>query len=798
MYISTLWRKVAGDLKYNKPHFFLVVLSIVLGITAVGAVSGSQAVLARELTESFLAVQPASATIYVTELDRNFVKAIQTMPEVLVAEGRRSARVRFKNGDGKWQDLILFAVPDFNHIQIDQLQLEAGTWPLGRQQIVIERDALPLVAETIGDTVLVKTLPGKEHALTLTGVTHDVTLFPASLAGVAYGYVTFDTLEKLGLPTSFNQIRIVVAKNETDREYVRQVVKQIQEKLEKDNRNVFSTYIPPKLGVHPTDDIIQSIVLLLGVLAVLTLLLASFLIINMISFILTRQLRHIGIMKSVGAKASHIMRMYVTLVLILGIAGAIFGIPLGQVGTHLVVSYIARLLNADVARYTPPVYLFILQLGIGLIIPVTAALPPILIGSRITIKAAMDNTQGETKETKQGTRVSKVTRHFWRLFSRPVALSLHNTFRQRTRLILALIPLTLGSTIFVSVYSVRASTIHTMSRALDYWQYDISVSLQDTYRLQEIEEKVGGMPGILKFEGWLEQSARLVRADGTVGTRVSMIALSPDSQFLRPTLVSGRWLMSSDTDAVVINTNLLQSEPDISIGDTIHLQVGERDISLQVVGVVTGQLQDVTVYANDTYLAHKLGKFARANQLQIVTNQIDTESQQQLAAQLEEVLQANGLQVNDVQTITQLRQTLSNQFNIVITFLLIMSMMLTAVGALGLSSVMSINVLGRTREIGVMRAIGASDRIVMQIVIVEGVFMGVISWVFGSVLALPLSQVLSRYIGLTLVKTPLVYTFPMSGVTLWLFLSIGIAIIASLVPARNAARISIREAITYE
>ena len=65
------------------------------------------------------------------------------------------------------------------------------------------------------------------------------------------------------------------------------------------------------------------------------------------------------------------------------------------------------------------------------------------------------------------------------------------------------------------------------------------------------------------------------------------------------------------------------------------------------------------------------------------------------------------------QTITQVKEPVLMQFNILVVFLLIMATLLAVVGALGLTGTMSINVLERIREIGVMRAIGASTGAIM-------------------------------------------------------------------------------------
>jgi putative ABC transport system permease protein len=111
---------------------------------------------------------------------------------------------------------------------------------------------------------------------------------------------------------------------------------------------------------------------------------------------------------------------------------------------------------------------------------------------------------------------------------------------------------------------------------------------------------------------------------------------------------------------------------------------------------------------------------------------------------------------------------------------------------------MSINVLERRREIGVLRAIGAPNRGVAQVFILEGIFIGLLSWLFGSILSFPLGKMLSETVGTALMGAPLRFTFSMMGVWVWLIVVIGLSALASFLPARNASRLTVREVLAYE
>lgn len=156
------------------------------------------------------------------------------------------------------------------------------------------------------------------------------------------------------------------------------------------------------------------------------------------------------------------------------------------------------------------------------------------------------------------------------------------------------------------------------------------------------------------------------------------------------------------------------------------------------------------------------------------------------------------MRVDNFETISERRGQIEFQFNILVVFLLLMAALLAVVGGLGLAGTMSMNVLERTREIGVLRAVGASDGAVRGIVIVEGLLIGFISWAIGALVAIPISQTLSGAVGQAFLRGKLAYVFSTNGVFIWLAAVLIIATIASLVPALRASRLTVREVLSYE
>ena len=131
-------------------------------------------------------------------------------------------------------------------------------------------------------------------------------------------------------------------------------------------------------------------------------------------------------------------------------------------------------------------------------------------------------------------------------------------------------------------------------------------------------------------------------------------------------------------------------------------------------------------------------------------------------------------------------------------FLIVMSGILAGVGGLGLMTTMSLNVMERRREMGVLRAIGATPRVVWLLVAAEGGAIGALSWMLATVAAWPVSQGLGNLWSSPCSRTGLDLSFDLQGVFAWLGASILLCLLASFLPAWHASKCSVQEAIGYE
>ncbi len=799
--MSLRWRYAWRDLWHHKTRTLLVIISIGVGVFAFGAILGTITTLNRDLPVKYAEIAPASAIIHTSLFDEAMADAIRRMPTVARAEGRFRLRVRYLQDNGEWHDLELLLLEDYTTNAISIVNPYIGSWPPPDRQLLIERNSLFLTARAIGGMLQIETPIGVERTLPIAGLTHDMNQPPAQITGVPYAYVSCDTVEWLGYPCRYNELQLIVAAGQTDQAHITAVAKTVADKFEDAGYTVSWTEVP-RPNYHFAQDFLPTIQLILGILGTLALVLSGFLVFNVITAILTQQTRQIGVMKAIGAQSGQVTMLYLRLVLAFGICALLFAVPLGALGAGAFSRFIAGQLNFDLNGVNLSPAVLALELGIGLLVPVLAALVPILGVARMTVRAAVQEQGTDAPPLAAGSATTFFTQLQQRLrLPRPVTLSLRNTFRRRQRLIRTLIPLALGGAIFMAVLTLRASLFTTLEATLTSQGYDVQIQLDDGYTARRVMQVVAGVPGVAAAEAWTTREAIPVRLDGSDADNARLFAIPPATQLYQPTLVAGRWLAADETDGIVVAVGLLQAEPEFALGSPLTLRVNGDELTWTIIGVTeTFQppLAPAMLYVNQTALWRQVGYHNQTDTLRFLTVDHTPETHRMVAQAVEERLTQAGIGIRSTRTSTEDRRIFGERFTIITSVLLIMSFLLATVGSLGLMGTMSINVLERKREVGVMRAIGATTASILQIFVIEGVIIGALSWLGGLVASFPISYLMSVRIGMIFAKQPLTYIYDGRGPVFWLLIVMAVAAVASLVPARNAANLLVRETLAYE
>jgi putative ABC transport system permease protein len=796
--MSSRWKKVWADFWGNRTRTTLTILTIAVGTFAVGFTGNLGRYMNESMESDFLSVNPSEAEIYASPMDDDSVKIAREMPGVNAVEGRSTTSGQIIKPGVKEISINFTAVENPAALTVNLLkpaQNEKSIPPLGDKEVLLDSSAASLGYKP-GDMIVIELDNGKLRELRLAGYLHNATGFPYNLAETVTAFVTPDTMVWLGGSLDYNVLMVSVAENPTDQEHVTQVAQSVADRLERSGATVFyvNVYQP---GHHFAYSISQGMFFILGTLGWMTVLLSAFLIINTITALMTQQTRQIGIMKATGGGTLQIFGMYVILIMSFGLAALLLSIPLANSAAKSIGDGMAAWLNFFPSTFRGYTSTLIQQIIVSLIVPLLAATWPLYNSVRVTVREALsDYGIGGNAKPKDKSISKNVL-----FIPRPMRLSLRNAFRRKTRLALTLFTLVLAGAIFIAVYNLWASFSVVIDSIQGYFLADINISFNRSYRFDKVSTIAESVPGVESVEGWLEYPGTLVSENkDEAGTQILFVAPPSTSTLIDPIITSGRWLTTGDENAIVIGNHLLNIFPDLKVGDTLTIKIDGKETTWHIIGTysITGNVSPPLLYVNYEYISTLINQPGQVYSLRVITTGHDVLTQKKANDQLQALFEKRGVQVSSTQLAAEFIQSQTSQTDIFVYFMLVMATLIALVGGLGLMGTMSINVLERTREVGVMRAIGASNGDIQGIVIVEGMVIGLISWVISIVLSIPITNVLCFGVGMAILTAPMPAVYGVTGIFAWLIFTLFLAAIASALPARRASRLTVRDTLAYE
>ncbi|MBI5295797.1 MAG: ABC transporter permease [Chloroflexi bacterium] len=805
------WRKVVHDLFDNIARTLLVVFSIAVGVFSIGVITGAYVIISNDMPITYAANIPANVELRMADFDENVLASTRNASEVDEAEARRVFNIRARvPGTQKWTTLDLVAVDDFEANQINLQVPVSGQAVPDKREVTLEVGVLEDLNAQVGGLVEFQLPDGSTKSLPVVGIVKDSATGAGDFLASETAYITMTTLQYLQQPQLFNRLYVTVDSGQDDLPHIRTVGADLKDKLEKGGAYVVRLRFS-ETHKHPLTDTLNAVLGILLALGVLILFLSSSLIANTLSALLNQHLRYIGVMKLIGGRSRQVLILYLVLILSFGIIALLISVPLGGAGAYALSNYIASTLSFDLLGYRVVPLAAIIQIAVGLLVPLIAGLAPVINGSRITVLSALSgNLADEQKQAQAGEKrvhwFDWLQVQFTHLLARrgihvprPFVISLRNTFRRRSRLLLTLFTLTMGGAIFIAVFNVRVTLHDYMGIIGKYFSADVTLDFNRPYRLREVEQAVMQVDGVEGVEGWQFISGEILDPNGNVLENLNIFGPPADSKLVRPLMVSGRWLQKGDVRSLALSESVLKYYPDLQPGDTIKLKVDGREEDWEVIGIFKFMDREgVFSYAPFDYISEVNNLANRAYSFRVISTRHDRDSQDAMAEKLDAYFRDQGFDLRRSEAGHASLDTATESLDILVTFLLIMAVLTAIVGSMGLTGTMGMNVLERTREIGIMRAIGADDRAVMRTVIAEGVVIGMISFALAIVFSIPFTYMLSTIVSLAVFQTPIDVVFTYMGYAIWLALVLVLSAVASVLPARNAARLTIREVLAYE
>ncbi len=749
--MGVIRHKIWKDLWTSKSRTLQVVLIIGMGAFALGMIITTRNLMITGMEELWHDSSPAMIGLWVSPpINDDTLSALTRIDGLEKVEGYATSSVEWRLDDGdEWQSAGVIVRQDYQDQQFTRVELLSGEWP-GKNTVVAGQGADTVYGAMVGEEVTFK-VNGRERTYTISGSMYDPIAKPPGYGGNAQFFVTQDTFETLFDYTGYN--RILAAADHYEESYVISLANEIHDKLER--QGVESGGAMPPQGTRTVDpnkhffqDIMDGIFFVLGVMAVLALFLGLFLVYNTINAIISQQVEQIGVMKAIGASSGQILSIYLLYVLAFGVLALLFAVPLGMLAGWQLNVFLMGSFNAQADGFQVSGTAVIVQIIIAVVTPLLVAAVPVINGARITVREAINTYGLSTSMTYLDRLLAKLKR-----VSRLLLLTVSNTFRNKWRVILTQITLVLSGLIFMMVMSVGDSTNYTFNDLLfSILNSNINLALEDSERISVVESLTMQHPDVQAAEMWGfgSGSAHLQSVPETDDDPDMLVfGVPPETKLYGYQMRAGRWLTADDTHAVVLNQELAD-ELGVGLGDWITFDQGtEGESDWQVVGLLFDPLITGSAHVPRTTLLREQNSVGRTNSIWVQLKLGTPAAEETAVRELRQLYEDNGINVQPggilagQDTSSEIVGVFNTQFRAITTLLAVMAVVIGVVGSISLSGVLSLSVIERQREIGVMRAVGASSWDIARLFIGEGLILGLLSWLIALPFSLPAGQVIT-------------------------------------------------------
>src|SRR5215218_4609781 len=816
---SLMTVKLGRDLRASWSRLALIVVAITVSLTAFGGILFAWSSIGRETSGAYMRTQPASATIVLDRpIDAGRMAAIAVQARrrsgVIAATGRTQFDSKLEvNGQPRDAGLQVFVAAADDPMRMVKFDLERdGAWPPAAGEILIRDDSLGLLGVAVGDTVTITPSGGQPVRLRVAGTVYDPSLAPTPQETKGRGYLSGAALARAGQPAELDQLKLQVADpGQTaptrDRDTVVAVAAQVGRWLLQDQGLAISEIQVPEPYAHPHQW--QADVLLVSLLAggAAALLLATILVATMLNNLFTQQIPQIGIMKAIGARSGRIGRLYVAMTLLVAAVATLVAlgpaILIGRAGLQALL----EMLGIQPASLAAPWWTYVVFLAVGLGLPPLMALVPLVKASRTTVRAAIDHHGGGAAPSAATGLLARLGRS--RRLDRGLLLALRNTVRRPARFWLSVGLLASAGAVFVAGMSLNAGTQAANDEKAQQRYWDVEVQLASPTPMAAVTGALAPVPDVSRVQAWTRTPIGVAGPGGLPFTRtypdqghgsIAVNTIPAGAKALPPPkLLEGRWLQPGETGAVVLNQITRNNTlPSLGAGDSVELFIGGEPSSWRVVGIAEErEASGGGAYTTAEGLAAATGQPQQVDQLRIITDGHDESTRDSTALAADKALASAGIKVGSAASVSRSAAASKGHTGPILLVLIGIAVPLGVVGVIGLASTMSTNVLDRTREFGVMHAIGARPKAVRRIVTAEGVFLALTSCLVAVLPTLGLTKVLGVGLGNLFMNAPLPFRVSVLAAGLWIALVILGAALATDAAATRASRITVREALSY-
>ena len=789
----TKFIKILKDLKKDINKSFMVLIVITVSIIAAGTILTSYFLLNREITNSYLLTNPASISMLTGFIPKELIKNLKTLPEIKEIETRLKLEGRSLTGKGM-KPLWLFVIDNFKKQKINIFENYEGKFPPDKGEILLERSALNFSGKKINENIIIKLQDIPEKNIRITGTVYDMGLAPAWMENIVYGYITYETLDYLEKTNKNTELKIIVSGDRKDKKNITKKANTIKTFLEKKGIPVYEINIPAPL-THPHINQMNSLLFLLAIFGFLALILSSIIMLNLIYSILSSQIRQIGIMKSIGGTTFQITLIYLMMIILFSIIASLIGLPVSILLGKSYSFFVANMLNIKIINESIPYICYLLIIITGLLIPLLVAAYPIIKGVKINVTNALRDYGINMTCKKTGITEKKLLKIF--TFYSPLILSIKNTFRNKARLILLIFVISISGALFITSMFVRMSILETVKTNYNYMNYSLNLKLIKPYPVSIIKNNLNKIKGITDVEYQTVVKATIFNNTDNLHENIQLIGSNPESDFKKNPIIAGTNLTDINKNEIVLSDIFFKNNPELKTGDKIDIVIEGKNYQFKIIGKIkelgrnTGyisykNLKKITLYEN------------LFNELHLRTIEKSYEFLKSKQTEIEKIFKDSNLEIISFMSIKDLEKIILDHMELMISFLILISFVILFIGGIGLSISTSINVIERTKEIGISRSIGGTIFNISTIFAIEGIIVCLLSFILSLIISFPLSIIIGNYFTNIILNTNASFKTDYKAIIIWFFSVIIAGSVINYITVYFNSYKSIKEAINFE
>lgn len=795
--VSALLRKSMGDLSKKKARTVFTVLTIALAVAALGlfaVVPLMDAAMEEEVEDSNM----YDVRIWVSDLvlNESQIGGLKGLDNVNAVEIRSVFYTRMYIGERR-NDVLIIGIADFAQQSVDIVAKDSGETP-GYMELLADRnmERANLFSGKAGDTATIYDFQGNVQELKITGAGHSLLYSDYPMFGLAVFYGDMDTVHLLSNTSGANAISFDLGKNtEEDAE---KAIADIEEYLVQNTNFVSFTDIPDiRLnGDWPGEQNFSDMASFFVILTLMTLFCSIFLISNTMHTMITEQKREIGQLKAVGATKLQVVKSYATTSLIMGSTGSVIGGVIGIIISHLMVSFLANNFFGVIPGFNVYLPVVILSIAAGCGITLLATLPALIKVLRVTAREGMEN---HGISTHYGTSKFDLALMKMKGLPRSSQMGLRNMARKKGRSVATIMQITLAVGMFLAVTSIGHSIQIAVSQEFENFTCDIiSTGSTEGGRplYEELQYVLEDIEGIETAEPIVATEVLIMDRDLTVfGYTYDTVGYDVDR-----TLYKGRWYDRQDQESntsVIVLTKTFADLEDIEVDDTVDVQMASGAFPFRVIGLSSTLMNNgMSCFIPISTLQDKLKMGDIVTGFVIKTESNSHELIDRVATDIEDTMLERGFVVNNL--ILYVAEEQNHQANQQVTNLMIaVGSIIVLITMIGLASMLTMNVIDRTKEIGLMRCLGSSSRSIRSVFGTEGLVIALFGWAAGVPLGFFVGSFLNQMI-YDILHVEIAFIFPAEFV----FISLIITLIMTLMVIQpslwRATHLKPGDALRYE